>query len=352
MNPIPTPAPATSGLLCDILCRRARSDARPGTIGAAIAAGQQSEVDLIIGDRIGAQPTFAVPDCLAVDGDEQVAEAGRAIAEVLWTDLEFEREFRMMARDVYDTIPPARSLTDLPLDRWRELGVDGVVSCAVAAAGDGQLRVTARLFNTRSRESAFGVEYTGSAGNVRAYAPSAVGRDSSPSTQVERRRPHQDLLHLGPRQRVGAGPGRESPDQGGVLRRLRRGEHSPGYGQPVTEHHPELGAERPCHRLHLLAARIPRTYSYPTSTRAGSSRRRAAHATSTTGCPPGLRTAGSSRSRPTATGTPSCTSWTRTARTSGASPTIRASTPRRPGHRRDTRSRSRPTAPGRHRSTS
>ena len=29
--------------------------------------GQQSEVDLIIGDRIGAQPTFAVPDCLAVD---------------------------------------------------------------------------------------------------------------------------------------------------------------------------------------------------------------------------------------------------------------------------------------------
>lgn len=131
---------------------------------------QQSEVDLIIGDRIGAQPTFAVPDCLAPDGGERTTEAARTIAEVLWSDLEFEREFRMMARDTYGTIPSARSLTDVPLDRWRELGVDGVVSCTVAAAGEDRLRVAARLFNTRSRTSAFGVEYSGSASNVRAYA--------------------------------------------------------------------------------------------------------------------------------------------------------------------------------------
>lgn len=131
---------------------------------------QQSEVDLIIGDRIGAQPTFAVPDCLAPDGGERTMEAARTIAEVLWSDLEFEREFRMMARDTYGTIPSARSLTDVPLDRWRELGVDGVVSCTVAAIGEDRLRVAARLFNTRSRTSAFGVEYSGSASNVRAYA--------------------------------------------------------------------------------------------------------------------------------------------------------------------------------------
>lgn len=131
---------------------------------------QQSEVDLIIGDRIGAQPTFAVPDCLAPDGGERTTEAARTIAEVLWSDLEFEREFRMMARDTYGTIPRARSLTDVPLDRWRELGVDGVVSCTVAAAGEDRLRVAARLFNTRSRTSAFGVEYSGAASDARAYA--------------------------------------------------------------------------------------------------------------------------------------------------------------------------------------
>lgn len=131
---------------------------------------QRSEVDLIIGDQIGAQPTFAVPDCLAPREADELAAAGRTIAEVLWADLEFEREFRMMARDTYDTVPRARSLESVPLDRWRELGVDGVVSCSVESAGEGQLRVVARLFNTRSQASAFGVEYSGSIRNVRVYA--------------------------------------------------------------------------------------------------------------------------------------------------------------------------------------
>ena len=131
---------------------------------------QPSRVELIIGDRIGARPTFAVPDCLALTRDDQTAAAAKTIAEVLWNDLEFEREFRMLARDTYGTIPPARSLDGLPLDRWRELGADGVVSCSVERLGDQRIRVTARLFNVRSQESAFGVEYTGSSGNVRLYA--------------------------------------------------------------------------------------------------------------------------------------------------------------------------------------
>ena len=131
---------------------------------------QPSQVELIIGDRIGAQPTFAVPDCLALTRDDQTTATAKTIAEVLWSDLEFEREFRMLARDTYRTIPPARSLEGLPMDRWRELGADGVVSCSVERIGDQRIRVIARLFNVRSQESAFGVEYTGSAGNARLYA--------------------------------------------------------------------------------------------------------------------------------------------------------------------------------------
>ena len=131
---------------------------------------QPSQVELIIGDRIGAQPTFAVPDCLALSGDEQTIAAAATIAEVLWSDLEFEREFRMLPRDTYGTIPKARSLEALPLDRWRELGVDGVVSCSVERIGDQRMRVVARLFNARSLESAFGVEYTGTSTNERLYA--------------------------------------------------------------------------------------------------------------------------------------------------------------------------------------
>ena len=127
-------------------------------------------VDVIIGDRIGAQPRLAVPDCLALTGDQETRDAAATIAQVLFDDLEFEREFRMLARDTYRTIPRARSLTDLPLDAWQELGADGVVSCSVSRGDDGQLVVRARLFNVRALDSTLGREYTGSYRNVRRYA--------------------------------------------------------------------------------------------------------------------------------------------------------------------------------------
>ena len=127
-------------------------------------------VDLIIGDRIGAQPRLAVPDCLALTNDPETLDAASTIAQVLFDDLEFEREFRLLARDTYRTIPRARSLTDLPLNAWQELGADGVVSCSVSRQADGQLLVRASLFNVSSLESALGVEYAGSYRNVRLYA--------------------------------------------------------------------------------------------------------------------------------------------------------------------------------------
>ena len=54
-------------------------------------------------------------DCLALSDDAETHEAAQTIAEVLWDDLEFEREFLMVARDTYDSIPAARSVTNLPL---------------------------------------------------------------------------------------------------------------------------------------------------------------------------------------------------------------------------------------------
>ena len=88
----------------------------------------------------------------------------------MWNDLDFEREFRMVPRDTYDSIPTARSLTDIPLTEWRLLGADGVVSCSVENIRGNQIRVTARLFNVRSLGSTFGVEYSGTMGNLRTYA--------------------------------------------------------------------------------------------------------------------------------------------------------------------------------------
>ena len=127
-------------------------------------------VQLVIGDQIGAQPRLAVPRCLALSDDAETHEAAQTFAEVLWDDLNFEREFLMVARDTYDSVPAARSVTNLPLQPWRELGADGVVICAIERTGEGQIRVTVRLFNLQSPDSPFGAEYMGAQTSLRTYA--------------------------------------------------------------------------------------------------------------------------------------------------------------------------------------
>ncbi len=57
------------------------------TTGQSPRPSQRDEVDLIIGERIGTPPSFAVPDCLTLSPDEATAEAARTIAQVLWDDL-------------------------------------------------------------------------------------------------------------------------------------------------------------------------------------------------------------------------------------------------------------------------
>lgn len=131
---------------------------------------QPSEIEFVItGSEGGMAPRYAVPDFLPVSGDAESAAAARTIAEVLWDDLAFEREFDLIPRDTYRSIPPATSLTAIPFDRWRELGADGLVIGSVQKTASG-VRVEVRLFDVRGRRVAFGKEYSGSIANPRLYA--------------------------------------------------------------------------------------------------------------------------------------------------------------------------------------
>jgi TolB protein len=130
---------------------------------------QQSEIELSISGEPGAPPRYAVPDFLALSGDGDTQAAAKLIAAVLWDDLAFEREFYLIPRDTYASIPPARSLADVPFDRWRELGADGLVIGSVQKTANG-LRLEVRLFNVRSRQSVFDREYSGPASNPRFFA--------------------------------------------------------------------------------------------------------------------------------------------------------------------------------------
>lgn len=130
---------------------------------------QQKAVEITLTGEGGAQTRIAVPDLLALSSDKETQEAARVIGDVLWDDLNFEREFYMIPRDTYKSIPVAATIDAVPFDRWRELGADGVVIGTVQRAATG-IRVELRLYSVRARQSIFGREYTGSAANPRIYA--------------------------------------------------------------------------------------------------------------------------------------------------------------------------------------
>ena len=118
---------------------------------------------------VGMPPRFAVPRFIALSSDAETVKAAATIAEVLWDDLNFEHEFALIPRDVYQTIPAATSMNDVPLDRWREVNADGVVIGSVRKTDIG-VQVEVRLFNVRGGTSSFAREYSGSIANPRAYA--------------------------------------------------------------------------------------------------------------------------------------------------------------------------------------
>ena len=130
---------------------------------------QPSTVGVIISGDPGAQTRFAVPDLLALSSDRETQEAARTIAQVLWDDLQYEREFYMIPRDTYKSVPPAGSVDTVPYDRWRELGADNVVIGSVQRMATG-IRVELRLYNVRAQQIILAKEYTGSAANPRLYA--------------------------------------------------------------------------------------------------------------------------------------------------------------------------------------
>ena len=130
---------------------------------------QRQEGSGIITSGSGSNPKLAVPDFIAATPDAETKAIATTIGEVLWNDLKFEREFYMIPRDTYQSIPPAPSLEAIPFDRWRELGADGLVIGSVRKNGTA-VTVEVRLFNVAARNAAFAKEYSGTAANPRLFA--------------------------------------------------------------------------------------------------------------------------------------------------------------------------------------
>ncbi len=118
----------------------------------------QTEISVTITGDIGAPPHYAVPDFIALTNEKETIEAARVIAEVLWNDLSFEREYDMIPRDTYKGIETTPNAETIAFDRWRELGADGVVKGTIRKTGN-TFQVEMRLFNVRARAVALGRVY-------------------------------------------------------------------------------------------------------------------------------------------------------------------------------------------------
>ena len=108
-------------------------------------------VELRLTGDAGTPPRIAVPDLLALSSDRETQDAAKTIGQVLWDDLNFEREFDMIPRDTYKSIPAAGSIDAVPFDRWRELGADGVVIGTVQKTRDRHSRRDAAVQRPRAR---------------------------------------------------------------------------------------------------------------------------------------------------------------------------------------------------------
>ena len=130
----------------------------------------QSSVRIVISGPPGLPPRLAVPDFIALSTDAETIAAAKLMGQVLWDDLQFEKEFYLAPRDTYRTIPAPRSVDEVPVERWKELGiVDGVVAGSVQRTAGGFV-VRMRLVQIPSGQSALAKEYSGKTDNARIFA--------------------------------------------------------------------------------------------------------------------------------------------------------------------------------------
>src|SRR6185503_19207874 len=71
---------------------------------------QSDQVVVTISGGVGLPPKYAVPDFIALTNDPETVAAAKTMGQVLWDDLNFEREFYLIPRDTYRTIPAASAI--------------------------------------------------------------------------------------------------------------------------------------------------------------------------------------------------------------------------------------------------
>ena len=85
---------------------------------------QPGEIFVPIVGEGGVAPRLALPEFIALSTDSETIATAKTISQVLWDDLNFEREFSFIPRDVNASVPKATSFGYITFDLWRELNAE------------------------------------------------------------------------------------------------------------------------------------------------------------------------------------------------------------------------------------
>lgn len=120
-------------------------------------AGQQREVAINVRGESGRAPRLGFAEFVIIGTDAELREAAGTISQVLYDDLEFEREFLLIARSASARVP-ATTAEALPYATWNELGAD-LVLVGSASRADATLTMEVRIMSVERRASVFGKRY-------------------------------------------------------------------------------------------------------------------------------------------------------------------------------------------------
>src|SRR5205823_4954375 len=79
---------------------------------------EQRVYEIKISGNTGARKVLAVPDFSAPGAAPDVQQAAKAIADVLWDDIDFEQEFTLVSHAAAAKLPVVESPDALPYDKW------------------------------------------------------------------------------------------------------------------------------------------------------------------------------------------------------------------------------------------
>ena len=257
-------------LLTTLLLGDRRAD--PRRPESAAANQQPDTIGVLIGSDADRPPRLAVPEFIPLGKEPEVLSAAKTIADVLWDDFAFEKEFYLLPRDILRTVPRPASVEQVSIDRWKELGADGVVIGTVQKTADG-IVVEVRLMRVVNGAMALGKKYSGSLRSLtdggRVYAHGIADEIHQTAAQSARRGADQARVFLRSGRPAHEGARRGSGYFEHLHVRLRWREPDAADGHALARHRARLGARRRHPRVHARTEAAIRTSSCSRSARSG-----------------------------------------------------------------------------------